>query len=67
MTCIKALLGKIKKKCKNFIKNQCGGDVINQVLLLVIALVIIGLLLAFAINQFLLVKEGIMDLFSWGT
>lgn len=64
MPSIKKFLKKVKSKYKNFKTNESGGDMINQILMLAIALVIIGLLLVFAIAQFEKVKEGFIDLFS---
>ncbi len=64
MPSIKKSLKKVKSKYKNFKTNESGGDMINQILMLAIALVIIGLLLVFAIAQFEKVKEGFIDLFS---
>lgn len=68
MAHIKTFLRKVKKKYKDFKKNECGGDIVNQVLLLAIALLIIGLLLAFAMTELLKAKEGFKELITeWGS
>ncbi|MFX1365832.1 MAG: hypothetical protein ACFFCE_00275 [Promethearchaeota archaeon] len=57
-------LEKVKRKYKSFKKNESGGEIINQVLVLAITVIIIGLLLVFAIAQFTKAKEGFIDLFT---
>ena len=55
---------KTKRKYENFKIDERGGDIINQILMLVVALLIIGLILFFALVQFEKVKNKTEEVFG---
>ena len=62
MPSVVKFIRKIRRKFISFKRDVSGGDMINQILMLAIALVIIGLLLVFAVAQFQKAKDGLEDL-----
>ncbi|MFX1275905.1 MAG: hypothetical protein ACFFBP_06730 [Promethearchaeota archaeon] len=61
---IKQFIQKIKQDFKDFKKGVRGGEIINNILMLAVALLLIALILWFALVQFEKVKDKALDLFG---
>lgn len=61
---IKPFLQRIKKNFREFKKEESGGEIINQILMLVVALLLIALILWFALVQFQKAKDKALELFG---
>lgn len=62
---IKKLVRKTKEKIIEFKKDECGGDTINELLILALSLVIIALLLGFALDQLAKSKQKTEEIFQF--
>ena len=65
MICNKNIIKKLKRKFREFKKNERGGEIIEKLLYLALALLIISALLLWAVQNFEELQKLVEDIFNF--